>query len=284
MVKPKPCSARYFLRSVRILTTISHASSYAILRQRVFGNIKAGLRALAQYIGDHQNQAHYSSSKPGTMQIQPPRSALLVIDMQKFFSSMVEDCMPNVLRLLNAITNETCPVPVLFTQHGHSKEELAMDPCPNQLVRKLKEGTVIKVGDEAWEFLPELNSYLPSTSWAAKLSPDDHPAFPLVIPKNTYDSFMPSPKFRDAPLLSNILEAAQVERLIICGVMTDVCVDSTARAAFCRGYETWVVSDACGSETAKQHETGLHAQRMLCGPVMKTDEVLKKLQVEGFLK
>ena len=218
------------------------------------------------------------------MQIQPPRSALLVIDMQKFFSSMVEECMRNVLRLLDALTNETCPVRVLFTQHGHSEEELAMDSCPNQLVRKLKEGTIIKVGDEAWEFLPELKPYLPSTSQTAKLSPDDHVASPLVIPKNTYDSFMPTPKFRDAPLLSNVLEAEQVERLIICGVMTDVCVDSTARAAFCRGYETWVVSDACGSETAKQHETGLHAQRMLCGPVMKTDEVLKKLQVEGFLK
>ncbi len=40
------------------------------------------------------------------------------------------------------------------------------------------------------------------------------------------------------------LKAARVHRLVICGMQTEFCVDSTVRAAFGLGYEVVLVSDA----------------------------------------
>jgi len=40
------------------------------------------------------------------------------------------------------------------------------------------------------------------------------------------------------------LKAARVHRLVICGMQTEFCVDSTIRAAFGLGYEVVLVSDA----------------------------------------
>ena len=47
--------------------------------------------------------------------------------------------------------------------------------------------------------------------------------------------------------LNNVLQAQGVEMLLIAGYMTHNCVDSTARAAFHRGYRVGVVADACAT-------------------------------------
>jgi nicotinamidase-related amidase len=43
------------------------------------------------------------------------------------------------------------------------------------------------------------------------------------------------------------LRARGIETLVIAGISTDCCVDSTARAAFHRDYHVFVVSDACAA-------------------------------------
>ena len=68
-----------------------------------------------------------------------------------------------------------------------------------------------------------------------------------------------------------------VERLVCCGVMTDCCVDSTARSAFKRGWETCVVEDACGSADRTHHEAGLTGFDFAFGEVLKTRDVTKRL-------
>ena len=47
--------------------------------------------------------------------------------------------------------------------------------------------------------------------------------------------------------LNDVLQAQGVEMLLIAGYMTHNCVDSTARAAFHRGYRVGVVADACAT-------------------------------------
>lgn len=67
----------------------------------------------------------------------------------------------------------------------------------------------------------------------------------------------------------------------MCGVMTDHCVDTTARSVFNRGFETWLVSDACGTTTKEQHEGALDGYRIAYGDPLETAEVLKRLEKEG---
>lgn len=61
-----------------------------------------------------------------------------------------------------------------------------------------------------------------------------------VITKNYPNSF------RDTQLLS-LLHEAGIENLIICGMMSHMCIDATTRAAVDYGFRCTVIEDACTS-------------------------------------
>lgn len=97
--------------------------------------------------------------------------------------------------------------------------------------------------------------------------------WPKVVAKNTYDAFINTD-------LQQILDEAKIRRVVVCGVMTDCCCDTTARAAFNRGYETWLVSDACGSANKTQHQAGLKGFGFAFGEIPSTDEAISWLNKE----
>jgi nicotinamidase-related amidase len=51
---------------------------------------------------------------------------------------------------------------------------------------------------------------------------------------------------RDTQLLDH-LKTNRLDELVICGMMTHMCVDSTVRAAFDHGFRSVVLSDACAT-------------------------------------
>ncbi len=53
--------------------------------------------------------------------------------------------------------------------------------------------------------------------------------------------------FQDTSLRAD-LEAKGVTEVIVCGAMSQMCIDATARAAADFGYEVTVVEDACGAK------------------------------------
>ncbi|KAI1611101.1 hypothetical protein EDD36DRAFT_443156 [Exophiala viscosa] len=59
--------------------------------------------------------------------------------------------------------------------------------------------------------------------------------------------------------------------------MTDCCCDTTARSAFNRGNETWLVSETCGSANKRQHEAGLRGFGFAFGDVLTTSEAIRQL-------
>jgi nicotinamidase-related amidase len=62
----------------------------------------------------------------------------------------------------------------------------------------------------------------------------------VVFQKNYPNSF------RETPLLEHLREK-QVDQVVICGMMTHMCVDATVRAAFDYGLQVAVVQDACAT-------------------------------------
>lgn len=48
-----------------------------------------------------------------------------------------------------------------------------------------------------------------------------------------------------------------VDTLLVCGFVTDVCVEGTARGAHERGYNIALVTDACASYTEKRHRVAV---------------------------
>ncbi len=52
--------------------------------------------------------------------------------------------------------------------------------------------------------------------------------------------------FRETELAA-VLKKAKIERLVICGAMSHMCIDATTRAAADLGYECVVIHDACAT-------------------------------------
>ncbi|KAF2169783.1 hypothetical protein M409DRAFT_52284 [Zasmidium cellare ATCC 36951] len=77
--------------------------------------------------------------------------------------------------------------------------------------------------------------------------------------------------------LESILKERRVNHLVLTGVGTDVCVESTARDAYQLDFAVTTVSDATGTCNEPDHLAALHALRMF-GGTASTAEVIEALQ------
>ncbi len=80
--------------------------------------------------------------------------------------------------------------------------------------------------------------------------------------------------------LELMLHNRSIDTLLVCGVTTEVCVNTTVREANDRGFRCIVLSDCCGSYFAEFHEMGLamiKAQRGIFGSVASSAPLLSVL-------
>lgn len=92
----------------------------------------------------------------------------------------------------------------------------------------------------------------------------------LVLNKTTTSGFNSAP-------LDHALRAFGVPSLVIVGISTNSCVETTARDAADLGYETLVVEDACGAARLEYHQAALVSLGRQFGRVASTDEVIAEL-------
>jgi len=100
-----------------------------------------------------------------------------------------------------------------------------------------------------------------------------------IIPKHFPNSFRETP-------LHEYLQATGVKKLIVCGMMTQMCVDSTVRAAKDLGYECTVIGDACAASdlacwnriipAAEAHDSFVAAFTYYYAGVVRTFEYIAK--------
>ena len=84
--------------------------------------------------------------------------------------------------------------------------------------------------------------------------------------------------------LGDTLQKYGIENLLVCGVTTEVCVNTTVREANDRGYRCVVVADGCASYFPAFHEAGLNmikAQGGIFGWVADSAAILKAMPVES---
>jgi nicotinamidase-related amidase len=95
--------------------------------------------------------------------------------------------------------------------------------------------------------------------------------------------------FRETNLLE-LLKGWEIERVVITGMMTHLCVDATARAATDFGFKVIVAEDACATRDLKHGETLVPAEHVhkaflaalkSYGAVMKSEEILAQLAGEA---
>jgi len=171
--------------------------------------------------------------------------ALLVVDMQNGFCHP-DGSFPRIGRGLEGAMDAVraaavavgqarrAGVPVVFTRHVYRPG-------------RPDEGAAL-IGNS-----PELAGVggLAVSSWDAEVcdelgcGPDD-----LVVDKVRFDAFQWTS-------LEPLLRGLGVTRLMICGVVTNICVETTARSAFMRDFPVILLEDCCAAKTRRLHELAI---------------------------
>lgn len=111
---------------------------------------------------------------------------------------------------------------------------------------------------------------VPRGSWDGKVVDELAPgADEIVLPKSSSSVFV-------STHIDYILRNLGVRQLVLCGLLTDQCVESAVRDACDLGYLVTLVPDACGTYTQERHDFSLRAIEGYCRQV-GTDELLAEI-------
>lgn len=168
------------------------------------------------------------------MHLNARASALLVVDMQRFFldpASPTFTCgglaiVPTLKRLVDAFRREGRPV--IFTRHVHH---------PGDLDR----------GIMGWWWEAACIEGSPESEIQPDLAPMPEEK---VVLKHRYSAFYNTD-------LETVLRCLKVEDVVVTGLMTNMCCESTARDAYYRDYRVFFLADATGSINEEMHLASL---------------------------
>jgi biuret amidohydrolase len=216
------------------------------------------------------------NAEPYPLQFEPNSTALLMIDMQRDFvepGGFGEMLGNNVSLLRSAI--EPCKVVldaarraglfIIHTREGH-RPDLA--DCPPT---KLERGHLTTgIGDEG-----PMGRILVRGEVGHDLIPELYP-----LPGEPVVDKPGKGAFYDTDLLG-ILHNRGIKTLIVCGVTTEVCVNTTVREANDRGFECVVPEDCTASYFPEFKRAALDmikAQGGIFGWVSNSDEICQALE------
>lgn len=172
-------------------------------------------------------------------------TALLVVDMQNGFldptGSMARIGMPHealtpsipgCTRLVELA--RAAGVPVIYTRYVYQAGYADGGLLPHELMPAMIEAEALLVG-----------------TWDAEIVPALTPApGEVVIDKSRPSAFY-------GTQLEPVLTSQGIRTLVMCGVTTNICIETSARDAGQRDYRVHVVSDAVAEYDATRHEVAL---------------------------
>ena len=158
-------------------------------------------------------------------------SALLIIDMQV---GILEDQDFPIFQKEQLISNINALI--LNAKATHR---------PVIFIRHTEASGPLEINTKGWHISSELN-----------VDEQD-----IIINKYTPDSFHQTP-------LTDLLKERNVQKLVIAGLQTEYCIDTTCRRAFTLGYPTILVSDAhstCDNDLLSAQKIIDHHNQVLSG-------------------
>jgi len=165
------------------------------------------------------------------MLFHPGRAALLVLDMQEYFlqadsHAFIPSAMaivPGINKLIAAYSRLNYPV--VFTEHLNTPEDAGMMAS-------------------WWQ-----NLINPRSAYSHKVTLTNA-SNNIKITKSQYDAFYHTE-------LEGTLRNFNISQVVICGVMTHLCCETTARSAFMRGFEVFFTVDGTATYNEDLHRASL---------------------------
>jgi nicotinamidase-related amidase len=219
------------------------------------------------------------AAEPYPFDLVATHAGLVIIDMQRDFLepggfgaalgndvSLLRRTIAPTRRLLDAA--RMAGLTVIHTREGHRPDLADLPPAkrvrgrlPNGIGDPGPMGRILVRGEPGHDIIPELYPV---------------PGEP-VVDKPGKGAF-------HATDLDAMLKNRGITQLIVCGVTTEVCVNTTVREANDRGYECVVVEDCVGSYFPEFQEMGLRmikAQGGIFGWVASSEAVIAALRACG---
>ncbi|MGA1793036.1 MAG: isochorismatase family protein [Thermoplasmatota archaeon] len=170
------------------------------------------------------------------------RTALLILDMQRFFTDPESHAfIPASREIIPVISNivESFKGPIFLTRHVQPDDE------SNLMTIWWKDRII---------------------GGPSELDPSISGIDGGVIFKEHYSAFKETN-------LKERLEELGVRSLIITGVMTDLCCETTARDAFMEGFRVYFIADGTAAATEERHLASLRAVSTGFGEVISSKEL-----------
>jgi isochorismate hydrolase len=187
------------------------------------------------------------------IRFEPRESALLILDVQRYFSDpdshafipSLPPVIPRIEELEAAYT--AAGLPVILTRHVNTDDDAGL------LLTWWKD--LIRAGTAYGEIVPELVS-----------------ADSVVLEKTQYDAFHGTD-------LERMLRERGVAQVVVAGVMTHLCCETTARSAFVSGFKVFLPVDATATYIEEFHFGSLlNLAHGFAVPVL-TRDLLSSLEV-----
>ncbi len=229
-------------------------------------------------------------ARPAPFDVDPSAAAVVVVDMQNDFASPggmfdragiditgVQAIVPNVQAVLDAARGLGLSVVYLKMGFRADLVDAGYPTSPTWLKH-----VALDVGAEVTSPDGEPSRILIRDCWNTDIVPDLTPkAGDVVLYKTRYSGFFGTE-------LHDVLQRLGVERLIVVGATTSVCVESTVRDAMFRDYHCLVVSDATAEPIAadaprSNHEASLLTLELLFSHVATSADVVASLRASSAL-
>jgi ureidoacrylate peracid hydrolase len=200
--------------------------------------------------------------------IDPKTTALVVVDVQNDFChsdcqharlgsdmSAAQEMVPRLMLLVDAARGAGAEVIWVRTHHS----EQTMSRVQWERLVRTRPGTdlICRPG-----------------SWGAEFYRVEPAAGESIVTKHRYSAFVNTD-------LELILRSRGIESVIVTGVATNVCVESTARDAFMRDYYVVLVEDCSAAYSPEKHQATLVNIRDQFGVVVKASQIFEVWQGAG---
>jgi isochorismate hydrolase len=232
---------------------------------------------LAELTGEHYR------SKP--WKLNPGKAALLVLDMQNYFldpaSHAFTPSAPAILSNINKLISFAmkCKMDIIFTRHVNNNSNAGMmnkwwkdiiteDSYEAQISEtvRLYEGKTVgresPIRDDS--MVEKKNETTESPARDDSMVENDSTK---IIVKNQYDAFYNTD-------LEEYIRSKNIEQLIITGVLTNLCCETTARSAFVKGFEVLFPIDATAAYNREFHLSTFRNLGFGFCPILKTSDLI----------
>jgi nicotinamidase-related amidase len=186
--------------------------------------------------------------------LDPKRTALVIIDLMQIILTGTP-CAPSTVAPINRLAA------ALRAAGGHVAWVV-----PEALPLHNKNGSAFFGADHWREMCAETLDGQPGAILADGLYPQPGD---LHAPKSASSAFFPG----KCPL-PQLLTERGIDTVLIAGVLTNICCESSARDAADFGYKVVMVADACAARTDEEHRSALYNVLRNFGDVRMSDDLI----------